>query len=297
MQLQAKWAYLFKPLPYPTRYGTKNLGKTAGILFSVLFTFLLLYKPFGVYEPELKFNYILICVLHALSPSLIVYTYFRLLNYVSERRGHPQQWSLFKEYCRLSLLLFLIGITSFLMRDLIYTNPDNWSLRYLWEEIRNCYLAGCLFYVALVRFYPEPRSVAKQTVPVHLSADLFITTQVKQDNFSLNPNNLLFAKAEGNYVMLTTMSNDKITTELKRISLRQLESQLSEYAFILRCHRAYLVNVLQVETVSGNSQGYTLTFKYPQDEVPVSRTQLNKFDELYEQFSALRGQVSQPSQI
>lgn len=297
MQLQAKWAYLFKTTPYPTRYETKNLGKTTAILFSVLFVFLLLYKPFGVYEPELKFNYILICVLHALSPSLIVYTYFRLLNYVSKRRGHPQQWSLFKEYCRLALLLFLIGIASFLMRDLIYTNPDNRSLRYFWEEIRNCYLAGCLFYVALVRFYREPRSVSKQKAPVQSSADLFITTQVKQDNFSLNPNNLLFAKAEGNYVMLTRMTNDKITTELKRISLRQLESQLSEYTFILRCHRAYLVNVLQVELVSGNSQGYTLTFKQHHSEVPVSRAQLNKFDELYERCSEFRSQVSQPSQI
>ena len=297
MQLQAKWSYFFKTIPYPTRYGTKNLGKTAAILFSVLFVFLLLYKPFGVYEPELKFNYILICILHALSPALIVYTYFRLLNYLSERRGLPQEWSFFKEYCRLAVLLFLIGVASFLMRDVIYNNPYNWSLRYLWEEVSNCYLAGCLFYVALVRFYPEARSVSKQEAPVPSSADLFITTQVKQDHFSLNPNNLLFAKAEGNYVMLTTMNNGKITTELKRISLRQLESQLNEYAFILRCHRAYLVNILQVDLVSGNSQGYTLTFKQSQDDVPVSRAQLNKFDELYRQFLALRGQLSQPSQI
>lgn len=150
MQLYFKREHLFREIEYPARYTTRNLGKTAGILFGVLFAFLMLYRPFGVYEPELKFDYSLICVFHALSPTLLVISYFSLLNYYRSVCRRLQEWTLFQEYYQLSIMLFLIGIASFLMRDFIYNNPDNWSLRYFWEEIRNCYLVGSLFYFYLL---------------------------------------------------------------------------------------------------------------------------------------------------
>ena len=53
-------------------------------------------------------------------------------------------WNLGKEILHISIILFLIGIADFLIRDVIYTNPNNWSLRYLWEEVRNTFLVGLL---------------------------------------------------------------------------------------------------------------------------------------------------------
>jgi len=302
MQLYFKREHLFKEIEYPARYKTRNLKKTAGILFGVIFAFLMLYKPFGVYEPELKYNYLLICILHALSPSFIVYIYFGLLSYYRSVRRHPQEWTLFQEYYQLLIVMFLIGVASFLMRNFIYNNPDNWSLRYFWEEIRNCYLVGSLFYVDLLlaSFYFQSKAMPehilqasptfrKNTVKEISAIELFIYTKVKQDDFSFNPNDLLFAKADGNYVELTLSRNGRLTTELKRISLRQLESNLADYPFLFRCHRAYLVNMRQIENVSGNSQGYLVSFRLPAGKIPVSRAQLNKFDSLYEQ---IRGTYS-----
>ncbi|RYE25742.1 MAG: LytTR family transcriptional regulator [Sphingobacteriaceae bacterium] len=296
MQLFIKWEHLFREIEYPARYTTRNLGKTGGILFGVLFAFLMLYRPFGVYEPELKFDYSLICFFHALSPTLLVISYFSLLNYYKSVRRRPQEWTLFQEYYQLSIMLFLIGIASFLMRDFIYKNPNNWSLRYFWEEIRNCYLVGILFYFYLLLAYFYFMSKAGVELPLQVSPvvpkrivkvinvpELFIHTQVKQDNFCFNPNELLFVKADGNYVELTINKNGQLITELKRISLRQLESKLSEHPFLFRCHRAYLVNMMQIENVSGNSQGYLISFQQLTGKVPVSRMQLNKFDTLYKQ--------------
>jgi hypothetical protein len=290
---------LFKTTDYPLRYRPANLVKTSGVLFCIIFFFLILFQPFGVYAPEQKFNYFIICSLHALAPSLIVYTYFSTLNHFRKKKSNADEWNMFREYSHLSAILLCAGIVSFLMRDLIYTNPYNWSLRYLWEEIRNCFLAGSLFYIFITfagAYFRSKKNAVQDTLlfPIPCDtentteavAEIFIKTQVKQDDFSFIAGNLLFAKAEGNYLELTLCSNGGITTELKRISLKQFESQIIAYPFFFRCHRAYLINMVQIEKVSGNSQGYLISFNAIADKIPVSRAQLNAFNNLYEQLRA-----------
>ncbi|WCT13101.1 LytR/AlgR family response regulator transcription factor [Mucilaginibacter jinjuensis] len=288
---------LFEQVEYPLRYKPGNLVKASVVLFSIAFFFLLLFEPFGVYRPEQKFNYLIICGLHALSPTLIFYIYFSALNYSRKRNAASEtsSWTMFQEYAHIAVILLLVGIASFLMRDFIYDNPYNWSLRYFWEEIRNCYLVGCLVYILLTfaNFYFRSKSNSAQALLFPISRDtentaeaiteIFIKTQVKQDDFSFIATQLLFAKAEGNYVELTLCSNSSVTTELKRISLKQFESQIAAHPFFFRCHRAYLVNMAQIEKVTGNSQGYLLSFNGTADKVPVSRAQLNSFNGLYQQ--------------
>lgn len=287
---------LFEDIDYPLRYKSGNLVKASVVLFSIIFFFLLLFEPFGVYGPEQKFNYLIICALHALSPTIIFYTYFNTLNYFRRKNVISETWSIFKEYSNVAVILLLTGIASFLMRDVIYNNPYNWSLRYFWGEIRNCYLAGTLVYMLLTfanSYFKSKRNSAQAAMllPIichtahttEIAAQISIKTQVKQDDFSFIAADLLFARAEGNYVELTLCNNSSVTTELKRISLKQFELQIAAYPFLFRCHRAYLVNITRIEKVAGNSQGYLLSFIGTADKIPVSRAQLNSFNGLYQQ--------------
>jgi hypothetical protein len=295
MEIYFNREHLFNEIEYPSRYGTENLFKTAFVIFTIALTFLLLFKPFGVYAPEQRVNYFLICCLHALLPAIIIYAYFSIVNYFGVKDPRFKNWTLLREYCHIGIVLLLIGIANFLARDLIYKKADNWSLIYLWEEIRNCFIAGTLFYFLMrfATFYFQSKkdsSLIFQFTPLGselktttASALLFIKTQVKQDDFSLNLDNLLFVKAAGNYIELTTCSNSQVNIELKRISLTQFESQISAYPNFFRCHRTYLVNMFHVEKVSGNSQGYLLAFNNSQSMVPVSRSQLDGFNNLYQQ--------------
>jgi hypothetical protein len=297
MEIYFNREHLLNEIEYPNRYRPERLVKTAGIIFTITLVFLFLYKPFGVNESEHKMNYFLICGLHAFLPAIILYGYFSVVNYLGVKDSKFKNWTLLREYGHIGILLLLIGLANFLTRDLIYQHTDNWSWIYLWEEIRNCFIAGTLFYFLMrfATFYFQSKkdsSLVFQFTPLSseskttvLSTLLFIKTQVKQDDFSLNIDNLLFVKAEGNYIELTTCSNSMVNTELKRISLTQFESQISSYPNFFRCHRAYLVNMLQVEKVSGNSQGYLLAFNNGQSMVPVSRSQLDAFNSLYQQLS------------
>jgi hypothetical protein len=295
MEIYINREHLLKEIEYPLRYRSENLLKSAAVIFGIVLLFLLLFKPFGVYAPEQKLNYFLICCLHALSPALITYTYFGTLNYLRSKSRQFKSWTLLREYGQTGVIMLLTGIVSFLMRDLIYNNGGNWSWNYLWEEIRNCYVAGGLFYFffRLTDFYFQSKKGAPfvvQFAPLNYKQQeavagslLFVKTQVKQDDFSLNLNDLLFVKAEGNYIELTTCKDGLVNTGLKRISLTQFETQLSAYSHFFRCHRAYLVNMFHVEKVSGNSQGYLLAFSSTESKVPVSRAQLESFNTLYEQ--------------
>lgn len=299
MQASAIRKHLLSEVEYPLRFRSQNLLKTAVVQFCILFFFLLLFKPFGVYEPEYRMSYLIICALHALIPTLIVYLYFTVLNVKNKGGYKPHGWMPLKEYAHIAVILLLTGIGSFLLRGTIYNNALNWSARYLWEEIRNCYLVGCLFYfyLSLASFYFQSKKKAglvDKSFPLVCKEDaqelgyaeeVFIKTQVQQDDFSFKPAELLFAKADGNYIELAICSNGNLTTGLKRISLKQFEVQVAHYSFLFRCHRAYLVNLMQVKNVSGNSQGYLLSLDHAQERIPVSRAQLDSFNSLYEQFA------------
>lgn len=82
---------------------------------------------------------------------------------------------------------------------------------------------------------------------------------------------LLYVEAEGNYVRVTYRMENKVQQRLLRATMKQAEEAVVAYPFIIRCHRAFLVNVHTVVKVDGNSQGYRLRLDGCKDEVPVSR--------------------------
>ena len=294
MRFYINTEHLRNEIEYPQRYKFENLIKSSIVVFLIILLFLLMFKPFGVYDPELKMHYFFICFLHALAPAIILFVYFGVLNYFRKTKNQTK-WTLLEEFIQIGALLVLIGTASFLMRDLLYNNPNNWSWNYFFEEIRNCFVAGIFFYffLRLSTFYFESKKGSPfvlQFTPLTvkpektvLKSNIFITTQVKQDDFLLDMDQLLFAKADGNYIELTKSNGHQMTTEVKRISLTQFETQITDYPHLFRCHRTYLVNMYKIKQVAGNSQGYVLSFKQTDIKIPVSRKQIDNFNSCYQQ--------------
>ena len=126
-------AYLKEPYPY--YYNSQQRLFILLLLLSFLsFCFSYFFEPFEVNVTEHKIKSIYIVLIHAFIPLPLAYVYFYILNLNIK---NDTKWTLGKEIISLSIILLLIGIVDFLIRDLIYTNPDNWSVQYFWEEIRN----------------------------------------------------------------------------------------------------------------------------------------------------------------
>lgn len=274
--------------PYPYYYFKERAVILFTAIFAFSFVFLYFFEPFTVNRDEHRMDYVWICLLHAGQPTLLALLYFWGLEKLTR---DYDLWTVGKEFLHVSILLLLIGIASFLLRDVIYFNPYNWSWRYFYEEIRNTFLIGFLIlaifvplnYIRLLRQYvKQAESLPLSTVALPSQNELTpisIKTQVLSDDFELLSNDLLFARADGNYMELFVETNGKITKLVKRISLKELEDQLRHIPYIFKTHRAYLVNLQKVRATKGNAQGYQLRINGMDEFVPVSRSMIADFKE------------------
>lgn len=276
----------FLKQPYPYYFKGKNLWILATVIFGMSMGFNYFFEPFVVYRPEHKVSYFWISMIHSLNAFLCVLLIIGLNNL----RVNEDSWTVRKEIALIAGVLLMIGISQFLVRDLIYNNPDNWSIRYFLEEIRNTFLVGVLFAVILVPMnylrlmkahLKTAKSLNSQQHPdfsIQREKLLPIVTQQKSDDFDLNPDEFLFAKSEGNYLEIFLEKNEGTNKVLKRMTLKELESQLKSFPHFFKTHRSFLVNLQKVAQVKGNAQGYQLELKSYSDSLPVSRGMINEFE-------------------
>lgn len=274
--------------PYPYYFNQQGLGKLVLAILFLSFFFLYFFEPFKVVTEEHRIAYFWICFLHAAVSSGVFYGCYTLINFL---KIDEQKWTITREAGGLIFTFLLIGLANFLLRDIVYDNPNNWSLQYLYEEIRNTFLVGIMMILILVPLnFARIYSRNSRKAELHQAASeknsptfsqVFIETQLKADDFILDLESFLFAKAEGNYLEFHFTSESEKKKQLKRITIKDLEAQLATFSYIIKTHRSYLVNLKNVTEVSGNAQGYQLTMKQNSANVPVSRGSLNKFDEAF----------------
>ena len=275
--------------PYPYYYGnTRKLLSLLFFIFILSFSFSFFFEPFDVNVTEHKINSILIVLIHAFIPLPIAYIYFILMNRTLK---DDITWTLGKEIFNLSIILLIIGIADFLIRDFIYTNPDNWSFRYFWEEIRNTFLVGFLLLIIVLPLNLErlikKHSSSLRKLPTNSTLKpnndiIFIKSLAPNESFELKIKDFLFAKVESNYTeIFTSCSSNETNKTLIRITLKELEEQLKPISFVFKTHRSYLVNLNEVESISGNAQGYQLLLKNCSITIPVSRSNIVSFNVAY----------------
>lgn len=274
---------LSKPYPFYYRNPLYTV-LTLSTISIASFTFSYLFEPFEVNRSEHILDYFWICVIHATIPFLLGMIYFSSINFIQK---NERNWTLGKEATHLSILLFLIGLSSYFVRALIYTTPDNMSLGYLIEELKNTFLVGILLLSIILplnldrlikKYQSSARTIQVFDVVPPLSKTLVtIQTSLISESFELDINSFVYAKVDGNYSDIYALTNSQLEKKMVRTSLKELELQLNEYPYIMRTHRRYLVNTRHIQSVSGNAQGYLLTLDSVSDGIPVSRANIAQF--------------------
>ena len=100
------------------------------------------------------------------------------------------------------------------------------------------------------------------------------------EHVTLEISNLLYLEAVGNYVKVTELRDGEVHTTMLRATMKQMEDALQAYPMIVRCHRAFMVNLGQVEQISSNSRAMQLVMRHSHDAIPVSRSNVSKLKEL-----------------
>ena len=83
-----------------------------------------------------------------------------------------------------------------------------------------------------------------------------ILTGTTNESVTLQISHLLFIESVGNYVKVCHLRKGQVHTDMLRATMKQMGETLKGYPMIVRCHRAFLVNLGQVEQIiSGTGQG------------------------------------------
>ena len=274
--------------------------RIALFVFAFVFFFLYVFRPFGI-ESQLPENIELwdICLRFSFSSSLAYLLFVELMMKFFPKWLNEQSWTLGKDLIFINMILIAISIVNAFVGDYCgfesqYNAPTVVGL--VMEGVKHTYLVG-LFPVALIivlnniilikRNYEKAEinneaieNIRQQVSTPSESKPIAINSQATSNTMEVDLEDLLFIMADGNYVEYHLRSNGSVKREIQRNTLTNIERQLSDYDFLFRSHRAYLVNLKKIKESNGNAQGYQLKFDSYDHVVPVSRQKLGDFDEL-----------------
>ncbi len=97
-------------------------------------------------------------------------------------------------------------------------------------------------------------------------------TGTTSETVTLHIADLLYLEAVGNYVKVYHLQDGQVRTDMLRATSKQMEEDLRAYPMIVRCHRAFLVNLAQVEQIVSRSGAMQLVIKHCHESLPVSRS-------------------------
>jgi len=122
---------------------------------------------------------------------------------------------------------------------------------------------------------------APQEMPVHLPQGpaMITLSGTTNDSLQLLIADLLYIEAVGNYVKVYHLRDGKVRTDMLRATSKQMEDDLHAYPAVVRCHRAFIVNLQQVEQVISKSGSMQLLIKHCHDSLPVSRSNMAQIKE------------------
>ena len=99
-------------------------------------------------------------------------------------------------------------------------------------------------------------------------------TGTTNESVTLQISHLLFIEAVGNYVKVCHLRDGQVRTDMLRATMKQMEETLQDYPMIVRCHRAFLVNLGRVEQIVSHSGSTQLFIKHCHESLPVSRSNM-----------------------
>ena len=122
----------------------------------------------------------------------------------------------------------------------------------------------------------------KLSTPLHQregAGESLLLRGTTNESVTLQISHLLYIEAVGNYVKVSHLCDNQVHADMLRATMKQMEETLQGYPMIVRCHRAFLVNLSQVEQIVSHSGSTQLIVKHCHESLPVSRSNMSTIKE------------------
>lgn len=245
------------------------------------YVFLLLYMPLGIHpNGHLTFGETMARYAVCIFPChYLISWYLKRLPFFS----NTATWTLKKEVILSMLNLVALGVCVYILGYLIEGPAGRLNFFTFFDSLRITLLLGCIPYLFAIatnlgtlstpRLSP-PDTYAK-TISIH------IVSRLKNESLTFQEDEFLYAESDGNYINFFLYRGEVVQSYMIRNAMSDVERLLLAHPALLRTHRAFIVNLNKVLSVTGNATGYRLKVAGVDVEIPVSRANIKKFDEQY----------------
>ncbi|MFB3132002.1 MAG: LytTR family DNA-binding domain-containing protein [Rhodothermales bacterium] len=155
----------------------------------------------------------------------------------------------------------------------------------LQEGLDGAELLAFTWHVALIALFPtvfivlyyrqRRRTDDAPALIADANAVFTLGDETHRETLSVPADDLLFITSDRNYALVYTRTSER--PHLLRTSLKALEVQLADTS-VVRCHRSYLVNTIQVVHRRRHARGLHLTLRGTETTVPVSASFLETIE-------------------
>ena len=194
----------------------------------------------------------------------------RLLQFV-------KPWRIWHEACEALGLIIFIAVCNFLLFSLIFHYPITVGVFLLflyWTVIIGLFMTVLNIGVEYNRSL-RYRMEALLSNTTEEQEDISITihdTNVRGNDLTIPINNLLYIEAQKNNISVCYLKDGKPTSIELHSTLTAVIDELKAYENIFQCHRSFVVNVNNITSARGNSNGYQLKLRTCTTTIPVSRS-------------------------
>ena len=208
-----------------------------------------------------------LCILHYVV-NIPILSFF-LTMYDAWNVGKNPEWHEFPYYMMyVGCISLILCIGSFLrIRSQIFK-----------EELDDVKAINALLEERQVQWEQEQYDDEQEKQPVNEEKCSF-KGQYNNATLEVLPKDLIYVESMANYADICYLDNGELRHKTLRLTLKIIKETLGSYDFIVQCHRAFLVNLNFVVTLSKESTGYTLKIFGTEKSIPVSRANTPLFKE------------------
>lgn len=274
-------------LKQPIGFLNTKQDKWLFILFPAIFSplFLLYFQPFGVnnYDPNNTITLVLVLAVFSFgftSAVVIGVNEFFLepIFFMEKNWWQLIAWT--------AWTLLLASMITFLNYNYL-GNWHDWYWSSFIDFIWNVSVMT-LIPISMVYFFLYHKSLKPQYTNVEKT--LYFQSENGKEQLAFFYQDILFLEAQDNYVAIFYLDGQEVRKKLIRSSLKKIQQRMKD-TLLLRCHRSYIVNLLQVEQIRGNTHGLTLSLRIGTQIVPVSRQYVSKTKQAFKNIQST-GQLS-----
>lgn len=185
----------------------------------------------------------------------------------------------------LNLLLLVLGVASFSFY-IRYVGKNHLDLYIIFKTVLVCLLPmlalSILYKIksleriisGLQQRNKQYREMLNTFEKVEEDREIVFGGTHTTEKLILKLKNILTLRAADNYVEIIYLDNDRTEKKLIRNTLRNVEEKLIDSPDFIRCHRASIVNINQIDKLVRSYSGYSLKLKRLEEPIPVSRQYL-----------------------